>query len=129
METINNIKSSHLKKNPFLVPSGYFEALPGEVSQRIEDRVPWSYKMIRSQLALAASFLLIIGLGYGLINLITPKSAETDPFAAGAYMSRLDTYILFYSDEDDARETVDAEQIITFLAEHGISPYSITSLD
>lgn len=136
MEKTTNIAFGHVKKNPFTVPSGYFDDLPRRINQQIdlmeENRKPrfmgLSLKKLSPQLALAASFILMIGLGYGIVRLITPKKTETDPLAIEVYFSRFDAYTLLNS-ADDLDDTIDSEQIIAFLTERGISPYAIASLE
>jgi len=136
MQTTYNIAHTHLKKNPFSVPDGYFDLLPQQIGQKIAristEQTHGAYsgspvfKRLSAQLALAASFVLMIGLGYGLIRLITPKSVDSDPFDA-APISVFKTYTLLQNDEWE--DPIDSEQIITFLTERGISPLAVVSFD
>ena len=136
MQTTRDIKHTHLKNNPFSVPDGYFDLLPQYIGQKIAHistqqtrriGVDFSvFKRFNAQLALAASFILMIGLGYGLVRLITPKSVDTDPFDSEP-LSVFNTYSLLQDDEWE--DSIDSEQIITYLTEHGISPNAIAYLD
>ena len=136
MQTTRDIKYTHLKSNPFSVPDGYFDLLPQYVGQKIAHRSTQQtrrvsmdfsvFKRFGAQLALAASFVLMIGLGYGIVRLVTPKSVDTDPFDSEP-LSVFKTYSLLQDDEWD--EPIDSEEIITYLTEHGISPNAIAYLD
>ena len=125
---MHNIESNHLKQNPFLVPSGYFEALPGLVAQKIGPKSSPSFKInFRPILSIAASFILLFGLGYGIISQIVPK-ADKDPLALESFFPRFNTYLLL-NNMDDFDSVLDSEDIITFLTEHGVSHFSIAALD
>ena len=129
-------KRMHLKNNPFSVPDGYFDQLPQQIGQKITQFSTQDahhmhshvyYKKIwGSQLALAASFILMIGLGYGVVRLISPHQIDTEPYDTDP-ISLFQTYTLLQNDEWE--EPLDSEQIITFLTEHGISPNAIAYLD
>ena len=136
MQSVNNIDHTHLKNNPFRVPHGYFDLLPQQVGEKIaqmsaqetyEVASTISFrKSIRPQLSLAASFVLMIGLGYGLVRLLTPYRGDTELFDTD-HISLFKTYTLLQNDEWE--EELDSESIITFLTEHRISPYSLAALD
>ena len=126
---MNNIEFSHLKQNPFLTPPGYFDALPDMVAQKIGQKTIWSVTTtLRPLLRLAASIIVLLGLGYGTFSLITSKTADMDSLTAGAHISRFDTYMLLNS-MDEFDKTYDSEQIITYLTEHGVSRFTIAALD
>ena len=127
MQTINNITHPHFKSNPFRVPNGYFDSLPVEVGQKIDFQKRFSFRRILGpQLALAASFALMITLGYGIIRLITPNESDSESIYI-ENISMFNSYTLLHDDEWD--DNLDAEQIITFLTEHGVSPHLIASLE
>jgi hypothetical protein len=136
MQNTNATEHTHLKHNPFRVPHGYFDLLPQRTGQKIvqmstqeahDMSLGFSFrKQIIPQLALAASFVLMIGLGFGIVRLATPNLSDTDIFDPD-HLSVFKTYTLLQNDEWE--ETLDSEQIIIFLTEHGISPYAIAALD
>ena len=126
MLTTHFIKQAHLKENPFRVPHGYFDLLSQQTGERISQISPRNHFPFRNQLALAASFILMVGLGYGVVKWITPKFDDTDISYTEQY-SPFKTYVLLQDEELD--EPLDSEQIITFLTEHGISPNTIAFLD
>jgi len=140
MQTNTNIERAELKGNPFGVPDGYFELLPQQVKQGVSKgtrqvkmeisqgkrRLPFEMTAVRYQLAYAASIVLFIGLGYGLIQLVMPDRSDAD-FPYSENISLFKAYTLLH--HDDAEESYDSEQIITFLTEHGISPNAIAVLD
>jgi len=129
MKVMSDIESNHLKQNPFLAPSGYFDALPDLVASKIGQRTAWSVTATFRPLSrLAASVLVLFGLGYGAFSLITSKTTDMDSLAAGAFISRFDTYMLLNS-TDESDRIHDSEQIITYLTEHGVSRFSIAALD
>ena len=123
------IESSTLKQNPFLVPNGYFDALPELVAQRIAPKTIWSLRRtLKPLLSLAASFIVLFGLGYGIVGLTASKGADTDLLGAPSYISHFDAYVLLNSPQDHV-ELIDSEEIISFLTEHGVSRFSIAALD
>jgi hypothetical protein len=136
MQTANNIIHAHIKKNPFCVPDGYFESLPQQIGHKMSavsarnvlgtHSVSSFRKVIRPQLALAASFALMITLGYGLVRLITPHRVENESSYV-EHISLFQTYALLQSVERE--ESLDSESIITFLTDQGISLYAIASID
>ena len=136
MKPINIIEHTHLKENPFRVPYGYFDSLSQQTSQQISQfsseelsglhSTPSFKKMFVSQLFLAASFVLMLGIGFGLVKMILPNSDDTDlPYTE--HISVFSTYTLLQN--DDLSEPLDSEEIITFLTEQGISPNAIAFLD
>jgi hypothetical protein len=74
-ENANDIlNNEHLKKMPFKVPQGYFGNVEDEVRAKIKDQTPdgqWGllHRSLKAYLGLAASFLLILGAGWGVIHL------------------------------------------------------------
>jgi len=136
MKTINIIEHTHFKENPFRVPQGYFDSLSQQMSQRISllssDEIsdlhsaPSFRKMFVSQLSLAASFVLMLGIGFGLVKMILPKSTDAD-FPFTDHISVFNTYTLLQNNDLD--KPLDSEEIITFLTEKGISPNAIAFLD
>ncbi|MDR2586505.1 MAG: hypothetical protein LBC84_09895 [Prevotellaceae bacterium] len=136
MQHIHKIEHTHLRSNPYGVPQGYFDLLPQQIGQIItqvsasggqEVGSGSSLRMrLRAQLALAASFVLLIGLGYGIVWLVTPEKVDRDPFNSSS-ISLFNTYTLLQDDEWE--DPIDLEQIITFLTDRGISPNAIAYLD
>lgn len=68
------LENDHLKKMPFSVPRGYFESVEDEVRSKIKEQTPdgqWGllHRSLKAYLGLAASFLLILGAGWGVIHL------------------------------------------------------------
>ena len=128
MQTTKIIERTDLKSNPFSVPHGYFDLLPQQIDQKIvkgTHRIPFT-RTVRFQLAYAASIILFLGLGYGLLHLITSDRSDVD-FPYSENISLFKAYTLLQN--DDAEEPYDSEQIITFLTEHGISPNAIALLE
>ena len=126
MQNTHMAEHTDLKNNPFRVPHGYFESLPQLIEQkRVRASTP-SIRVISSRLAYAASFVLLIGLGYGLMRLIVPGLSDND-LPDTENLSLFKTYTLLQHDEQE--DSFDSEQIITFLTEHGISPNAVAVLD
>ena len=126
---MNIIKSNHLKQNPFLVPSGYFDSLPIQVGQKIGAKPVWSVaKTLKPFLSLAASFLVLFGLGYGILTLTTSKRDDVDPLFTESAISQFDSYLLL-NNLEEFDEGLDSDEIITYLTEHGVSHFLIAALD
>lgn len=123
-------------ENPYRVPHGYFEMLPQRIGEKIgqtstnERRAnvhSLSFrKSIRPQLAFAASLILMIGLGYGVVRLITPAHNDSD-LSYTEHISLFNSYSLLQDDEWE--DALDSEDIISFLTDYGISPNTIAFLD
>ena len=114
-ESANDILSNeHLKKMPFKVPQGYFESVEDEVRAKIKDQTPdgqWGllHRSLKAYLGLAASFLLILGAGWGTIH-FTKYLTSRHQFTA---QSTVDSGLLLDSLENDYV----AEQLDNALAE------------
>lgn len=86
-ESANNIlNNSNLKKMPFKVPQGYFTSVEDEVRAKIKGQTPdgqWGllHRSLKAYLGLAASFLLILGAGWGVIH-FTKGITERHQFTA-----------------------------------------------
>jgi hypothetical protein len=69
------------KPTPFTVPAHYFETLPEHVAERITTPVTHPifarWQSLRTQVAMAASFVLLIGLGFGLVTFLRPEPAKS----------------------------------------------------
>jgi len=137
---MNPLEDPQLKKSPYTAPQGYFEALPGLMRQQVESqesampqryyfRPRFSMKVFRSQLALAASLVLLIGLAYGGLYLATPRQiVEAETLAIEEGFTPFRSYTLWEDFQSDEQQP-DPEEIITFLTENGISPLAVASLD
>ena len=137
---MNPLENPQLKNLPYTVPQGYFEALPGLMRQQVEDnaqpamqrsslKFSFSRSVLRNQLALAASLVLLFGLAYGGLYLASPRQiTDSEFFASEEGFTPFRSYTLWedLQDDDDA---YDPEEVITFLTDSGISPLAIASLD
>jgi len=136
MQHRNHIWQIEAKGNPFCVPHGYFDLLPQRMGEKIGPtctqgrthlHTTLSFKKrLRAQLSLAASLILMIGLGYGMVRLITPNHADTD-LSYTENISLLSSYTLLQDNEWD--NALDSEEIISYLTDHGVSPNAIAYLD
>lgn len=109
------------KKLPFSVPTGYFESLPERIIARCEAErnaapayVP-RWVRLRSQLALAASFALLVGLSYLGARHITSLLQSDDEAQTLAYAVS-SIYVANYDDDaDDDSNALDEEAIVEYL--------------
>jgi len=76
MEKKSNIdlESAEMKKIPFSVPEGYLESVEERLRQRITESEPKERKAgilrtLKASLTLAASFLLVAAMGWGVMRL------------------------------------------------------------
>jgi hypothetical protein len=113
------------KDLPFTVPEGYFERLPSRIMQRCDEReaargqrlLPWGN--IRSQLAFAAGFALLVGLSY-MAARYAPRLAQASADAAyAAYnvsLLDLENFLLQTPDsDDDESDSLDDDAIVDYL--------------
>ena len=96
------LNNEHLKKMPFKVPQGYFESVEDEVRAKIKDQTPdgqWGLlnRSLKAYLGLAASFLLILGAGWGVIH-FTKNLTSRHQLTA---QSTVDSELLLDSLEND----------------------------
>ena len=135
MNSTNIIAQKYVKENPYRVPHGYFESMPQRIGEKI-DQISSPKRSnvymrsfqtsLRSQLALAASLILMMGLGYGVLRIIIPGFTDSD-LSYTENISLFNSYSLLQNDEWE--EDLDSEDIISFLTDQGISPNAIAFLD
>jgi hypothetical protein len=74
--------NSRLKQNVFAVPEGYFGTLQERITEcrsiAGQQQVVLRWQPLRAQLAFAASFVLLIGAGYGVFSLLQPAATLSD---------------------------------------------------
>ncbi|MBR5075334.1 MAG: hypothetical protein IKX26_08960 [Bacteroidales bacterium] len=75
------LEEERMKQVPFTTPENYFESLEDRIAEKVfpsEKKEWWTSlgKVIRPALALAASFLIVAGLGWGVMRLT--QTARTD---------------------------------------------------
>lgn len=134
-----NIDQPHLRENPYTVPQGYFNSLQDAVSEKIssEKKQPGTWSVVKPQLALVSSFVVIFLMGYVAVRLFTPNltvtpdkniSAESEYFE-GNFMET--SFIDFYDSAKDSllkEEQVDPNEIVEYLNTNASSVY-IASLE
>lgn len=118
MRSLDNI-SSQDKRLPFTVPAGYFENLHERVMQRCEEnsteelrhRPLWS--IIRSQMAAAAGFALLVGMAALATKFISaPHNLES--ISITSYISAFD--IETYEEQSvDVEDVVEDQAIVEYL--------------
>lgn len=74
-----------LKENPFTVPPGYFSRIEDQVHAEISLHKTTSVKsgrfaVLKTHFALAATFALILGIGYGFFHLTGSMNRGSDNF-------------------------------------------------
>ena len=132
-----------LKKNVFNVPEGYFETLQDRLVERVLDAEPqqqlsW-FQVLRPQLAFAAAFVALVGVGYGGMVLFDHLSAVNNPvdpvslddfYASALEMYNLDEQVVLrVIDEEKIDHSVNMEDIIDYLASTHVSLTDIASLE
>jgi hypothetical protein len=85
--------NSELKRNVFTVPEGYFDTLQERITaavinaKRLSSVLRW--QPLRAQLAFAASFALLISVGYGVFSLLWPSTTASEKNYAGSFPNYL----------------------------------------
>lgn len=73
--------NNQLKQNVFAVPKGYFDTLQERITERLSNAkqqpAVLRWQPVRAQLAFAASFVLLIGVGYGVFSLLWPAAVSS----------------------------------------------------
>lgn len=132
-----------LKKNVFNVPEEYFETLQDRLVEQVLDAEPqqqlsW-FQTLRPQVAFAAAFVALVGVGYGGVVLLNNLGPANDPAAPMSlddfYASAIDMYnldeqsVLRVIDEEKIDHSVNTEDIIDYLASTHVSLTDIASLE
>lgn len=132
-----DIEDKRLKEIPYTTPEGYFESLPDRIESRIdgsgaEDGGAWN-RFIKPAFAMAASFGLILILGYGIIALSGWNAGSENPdysSAEYALMKRLvyeeDDDSTFFPDED---YELSEDEIIEYLMSEDRTTLYLTALN
>lgn len=85
--------NSELKRNVFTVPEGYFGALQeritGNVANAKRQTPVLRWQPLRTQLAFAASFVLLISVGYGVSALLWTSTTASEKHYAGSFPNYL----------------------------------------
>ncbi|MBP5397508.1 MAG: hypothetical protein J6Y32_02585 [Bacteroidales bacterium] len=104
------------KRHPYKVPEGYFEDFQAKMSHmaREQKTVPVSTWMrIKPYVALAASFLLLLGIGSFLLKSVTPAAEDNLLAAYEEVLPNSDEELVWLSqyEEDDLSEEDIAEYL------------------
>jgi len=137
VEHRTSVLSSELKQHPFSVPEGYFESLQEQIAERINPQPTPVLVKWRSQLAFAASFVLLAAMSYGIVSMLSkPAQAIRD--------AEEDLYALFKTISPSINEatlvdavlgetpvmrinTIENDDIINYLADARLSIYDIAA--
>lgn len=137
-ETKNILDNEKLKENPFSLPEEYIRTLEANVHSIInnkEGEKEKKYKPLLSYLALAMSFALVLGLGYGIIPIATKyldrSTSNNDPLLSlidEGYISSnfienyYDDIVITDSTTSDIetlqRQNITSEEIMYYLEEN-----------
>lgn len=117
---------------PFKTPEGYFESLEDRLMARISveaqkpapTRKQRIWLTLKPALALAATFALIFGMGYGVLSLTHTLDGRKAADAAASYASveeellRRSSILNYYQTGDpaEADEEIDEDTLISYLA-------------
>jgi len=79
MEEINDITKNWPKKDPFVVPEGYFDELERDVLNKVNNNrsLNSKYSNLKSPLSLAASFAALIAISYLILFFINYNSQKS----------------------------------------------------
>ena len=124
------LESARQAGQPFKVPEGYFESLEDRLMARIsaesapQPKARGVWTVLKPALALAATFALIFGMGYGVLSLTHTldggRAADVQGYAsAEEELIRHSSVITYYQSDDPAEETeeeIDEETLVAFLA-------------
>lgn len=129
-EDKNWLESEELRKQVFRTPEGYFESLEDRVMARIKaeeeeavaPRRPL-WRILKPTLALAATFAIIFGMGYGVLSL-THTLKRGAPVPATEYATVEEEFIQpaslmnYYQMEIPVEEEtdIDEETLVNYLA-------------
>ena len=115
--------------NPFRTPEGYFDSLEDRLTARIsvEEAAPETgrrrlWTVLKPALALAATFALVFGMGYGVLSFTHTLDRGTDTAApdyaaAEEEMIRPASLINYYQTDSQAEDDeLDEETLLNYLS-------------
>ncbi len=121
-----NINQPHLKENPYTVPEGYFLSFQSNISDRIESNQSkvGMWRLIKPQLALVSTFIIVFLIGYGAMQLFSPSVNESGNDILVSNSQSLEaghldaSFIDFFDKETDSltqKREIDPLEIIEYL--------------
>ena len=129
-EQMDILESARQAGRPFKVPEGYFETMEDRLMARIsaesapQPKVRRVWSILKPALALAATFAIIFGMGYGVLSLTHTLdggngSADVQDYAlAEEELIRHSSVINYYQTDDPAEseEEIDEDTLASYLA-------------
>ena len=130
MNKNDNIMDS-LNRCPFKLPTGYTNKVEENVRKKIEKEETGNMALLKPNFALLLTFVAILGIGYGIMNWVTPKdytgvANETENSAVATNES--------YGNElfdtiPDNRSSSEEEAIEDYLIETGFTVTALASIE
>jgi hypothetical protein len=128
-----------LKQNAFAVPCGYFDTLQERLTEHLASKTQQPsvirWQPLRAQLAFAASFALLVSIGYGIFSLLRPADAAPDSHYAEIvpkYLSQIiDEPALIHAVANEPKPVaveVENSAIIRYLADADVSLNEIAAI-
>lgn len=130
-EQLDILERARQAGQPFKAPEGYFDSLEDRLMARVSleaqpapTRKQRIWVALKPALALAATFALIFGMGYGVLSLTHTLDGNRAAGTASGYASaeeeliRPSSVINYYQNGDSAEseEEIDEDTLIDFLA-------------
>ena len=130
MNKNDNIMDS-LNRCPFKLPAGYTDKVEESVRKKIEKEETGNMALLKPNFALLLTFVAILGIGYGIMNWVTPKdytgvANETENSAVAAnenYGNEL------FDTIPDNRLSSEEEAIEDYLIETGFTVTALASIE
>ncbi|MEZ7884838.1 MAG: hypothetical protein QMB39_06220 [Bacteroidales bacterium] len=138
------LNNQGLKQNPFTTPSGYFQKLNSEVSEKIckkDTTTPFMLNGMRyrSKVLIAASIAALFMISYGSLSILNESTKEeterlikeTNRLADEGYLPR--TFADFSEVELDdnssnpSTEAISSEQIVEYLKTNNVTIISLSN--
>ena len=123
-----DMESPDVKKNPFLLPEGYFDGIRGSVSDRISGSVARrNHKQRWPRIAYVAAVSCLFVAGYITIPRFftdspAPEAAEVYFIESGllstSFIDFFDEEMMEEMDAIDAEENIPEEEIVSYLSEN-----------
>ena len=125
------LESARQAGNPFRMPEGYFDTFEDRLMARIsveaapQPKARRVWAVLKPALALAATFAIIFGMGYGVLSLTHTLDGGKGSSDVQGYASveeeliRHSSVITYYQTDDpaeEAEEEIDEETLVSFLA-------------
>lgn len=130
MNKNDNIMDS-LNRCPYKLPENYTDRIEEKVRKKIEKEETSNMTLLRPNFALLLTFIAILGIGYGIMNIVTPKGykGESGRIETAAISANDSSYNDTFNTLPDNNPSSEEEAIEDYLIETGFTITALASIE